>query len=426
MDMQWLENEVVGYRRDFHQFAEAGWTEFRTSSKIAEILSALGYEVLVGKEILDPAAVMGRASEAQIAWHMQRALGQGANPVWMDRMGGYTGVIGILDTQKPGSTIALRFDIDANDVNETEDPNHRPNREGFASVNKAVMHACGHDGHAAMGLGLAHVLAEIKEELRGKVKLIFQPAEEGVRGAKAIVEKGFLDDVDYLFGGHVGFNTAPGTISAGTKGFLCTTKIDVTYTGKGSHAGAAPNEGNNALLAAASATLNLHAIAPHKDGSTRINVGVLQGGVGRNVIAPNAKMMIETRGQTKEINEYVYDRAVQIIEHTAKMYGIDYRIDKMGEAVNCESDLELMDFVKKVGKDLEEITEIVDTTNLGGSEDISFMMHRVQEKGGKATYMMLGTTTAAGHHNEGFDFEESVLFLGVKLFKTLVLKRGVD
>ena len=113
-----------------------------------------------------------------------------------------TGVIGLLHCGE-GPTVAMRFDIDALGVFEESGECHLPAREGFASVNEGFMHACGHDGHAAIGRGVARVLMEIRCRLHGTVKLIFQPAEEGVRGAKAIVEKGHLDDVQYLLGSHI-------------------------------------------------------------------------------------------------------------------------------------------------------------------------------------------------------------------------------
>ncbi|TCO70739.1 amidohydrolase [Marinisporobacter balticus] len=415
-----LEEKLIAYRRDFHKYAETGWTEFRTSSKIAEVLSTLGYEVLLGKEMIEPSAVMGRMKDEEIKKHIDRAISQGANPKWIDRMDGYTGVVAILDTKIDGPTTALRFDIDANDAVEIEDHKHRPYKECFASQNEGAMHACGHDGHAAIGLGLAHELIKNKEQLTGKIKLIFQPAEEGVRGANAIVEKGLLDDVDYFLSGHIGLGITVGKIIAKPWGFLCTTKMDVTYTGKGAHAGTAPNEGNNALLAASSAVLNLYAIPPHKDGPTRINVGILQAGVGRNVIAPSALMKLETRGLNHTLNQYMYDKAVKIIENTARMYDVSYKIEKMGQAVDCTCDEELVDLVIKQAKDVMGVVEIEREIYFGGSEDVTLMIKRVQDMGGKSVYILLGTEIAAQHHNEWFDFDERILKIAVNLFENLI------
>ncbi|MBF8983881.1 M20 family metallo-hydrolase [Lutibacter sp. B2] len=417
-----LKEKLVVLRRDFHKYAEAGWTEFRTSSKIADRLETLGYDVLVGKEVINTEAVMGRMDEEKIQRHIERALCQGADQKWIDRMEGYTGVVGIVDTKIPGPTTALRFDIDSNDAIEMEEDHHRPYREGFSSVNKGAMHACGHDGHAAIGLGVAEALMEIKDQLKGKIKLIFQPAEEGVRGAKAMVEKGIVDDVDNFLAAHIGFGYPIGTVVAKPSGFLCTTKANVFYKGKGSHAGGAPNEGKNALLAASSAVMNLYAIPRHNDGATRINVGRLQAGVGRNVIAPNAFMEIETRGSSDEINQYMYNQAHRILEHSAKMYDVDYKIEKVGEAVACPSDDELVEEIIKESQKLKSVLNVEKEVYFGGSEDATWLMKRVQEKGGKSAYMLLGTTIAAPHHNECFDFDEDILETGVFLFGNLIKK----
>ena len=153
--------------------------------------------------------------------------------------------------------------MDAVDGVEDETANHRPWREGFASINRGAMHSCGHDGHTAIGLAVAEVLVNQKEGLFGTLKLIFQPAEEGVRGAKAMTEKGIVDDVDFLLGMHLGGPLRKtGQIGCDTPGFLATTKVDAIFTGVPAHAGAAPEQGKNAALAAAAAMLNLHAIFP--------------------------------------------------------------------------------------------------------------------------------------------------------------------
>ena len=401
--------KLVEYRREFHKYPETSWTEFRTSSRIAEVLSELGYEIFIGKEVIEVNSVMGRASEEEIQSHIERALAQGANAKLIERMDRYTGVLGILNTGIQGPVIALRFDIDANDVIEISTKEHIPYSERFSSVNKNVMHACGHDGHIAIGLGLAELLMAQKHSLTGIIKLIFQPAEESAQGAKAMVDKGILDDVDYFISGHLGFGVKGGTIVVDPSGFLSITKFDVKYVGKGSHAGAAPNEGNNALLAAASAVLNLYSIAPHKDGITRINVGILNGGTGRNVIAPKAYMQVETRGSTQELNEYMFEKAGKIIEYNAKMYDLSYEIKVMGEGIGCNSDEELVEIAASEAIKIEGIKQIQRGFYFGASEDVTWMMKRVQERGGKAIFMIFGTNIAAQHHNEGFDFEEDIL-----------------
>ncbi len=247
--------------------------------------------------------------------------------------------------RETGTCSRVPFDIDAVDVSEAQDEKHRPFREGFSSMNDNAMHSCGHDAHAVIGLALAELLMERKDSLRGVVKLIFQPRRRSP-GGKAIAAKGFLDDVDFFLGAHVGMGIPTGSVSPACGDFLCTTKFDLTYKGKSAHAGGAPNEGRNALLAAASATLALAGIPPHKDGATRINVGVLQAGSGRNVIPSRAVMKVETRGLTMELNSYVYNRAMEIVSGAASMYGVEMAMAKMGEAVDALSDDDLAGIVR--------------------------------------------------------------------------------
>lgn len=414
--------KLVNWRREFHKYAETGWTEFRTTSKIAEALNSLGYKVFTGCKIIEPASVMGRPDETIIRKNIDRALEQGASSYWIERMAGYTGVVGILDTGTKGPSIAFRFDIDANDMDELQAFKHKPFREGYCSVNKAAAHCCGHDGHTAVGLVLAEVLASQKERLTGKLILVFQPAEEGVRGAKSIIDKGFLDSIDYFFSGHIGMGVPEGEVRACKDGFFCTIKLDAEYSGKAAHAGKEPNEGNNALLAAATAVLNLHAIGPHKDGASRINVGILEAGTGRNVIPSKASLKLETRGETKDINSYVYNRAVKILKAAAEMYDVQCHLSKAGEAVECTSDETLIDIAEDVAVEINTIKAFKRSGSLNCSEDVSFMINKVQENGGKALYLLFGTELQAGHHNEAFDFDEAVLETALNLYEKLAFK----
>ena len=412
-----LKEKTISRRRDFHKHAEAGWTEFRTASIVAETLKDLGYQVLVGDEAVDPAAIMGAPPKAELDRHVERALAQGAHRAWVERMvGGKTGVVGVMTFGRPGPTVALRADMDANDLVEAQDGKHRPFREGFASINHGAMHACGHDGHTAVQLGVAEVLAALKDKLAGTIKLIFQPAEEGVRGAKAMMARGVVDDVNYLVGMHLGVNLKKtGQVACRTEGFLATTKLDAVFTGMPAHAGAAPETGRNAILAAATATLNLHAIPRHSKGASRINVGVIQGGTGRNVIPAGAVIKLETRGATTEINQYVYAEAVRIIEAAAAMHGVTVTIEETGSAAGCENDAALVERIRQVVERQHLFSEIVPAGNIGGSEDCTYFMERVQKRGGQAAFVMVGTELAAGHHDSHFDFNEDALIPAIAL-----------
>ena len=412
---------LIVCRRDFHKYAEPGWCEMRTTSLIARRLTELGYEVLLGEEVCKKDARMGVPAEDVLDAHYARALEQGADPNFVTATkGGMTGVIGILRCGE-GPTVALRFDIDALGVIESEEDDHRPHGEGFASVNKGVMHACGHDGHATVGLGVAAILMELKDQLHGTLKLIFQPAEEGVMGAKSIVENGHLDGVDYVIGNHVTpYGKEHYDMYAGTADSLATTKYDVTFTGRSAHAGAAPHLGNNALLAAAAAVMNLYAIPRHGEGASRINVGKLVAGSGRNVIADEAFMQIEVRGGTTAINRYVSDYALRILENTAAMHGCTCSYKVMGSADSIVSTPELCQRIREVCR-RELNFSCPDYLMLSpGSEDFSYMMNRVREQGGQASFIRVCAQTAAPGHNRRFDFSEESLIKTVKAFCVIV------
>ena len=412
-----LRELTIERRRDLHGHPEAGWTEFRTAAFVAETLTNLGYAVQIGSEVVEEQAMMGVPAAAVLAAAAQRALAEGANPAWVDKMaGGKTGIVASFSFAKPGPTVGLRFDMDANDVSEAADPEHRPGSCGFASQHKGVMHACGHDGHTAVGLAVAEILMDLKAELAGTIKLIFQPAEEGVRGAKAMVAKGVVDDVDYMLGAHFGFKMKhTGQLACNVTGFLATSKYDAAFTGIPAHAGAAPETGRNALLAAACAALNLHAISRHGGGASRINVGTLHAGSGRNVIGDKALLQLETRGATSQINAYMAGEAARIIAAAAAMYDVKVEITEMGGAAGGNNTLELAERVRTVAKRLAIFNDLVPTSDFGASEDFSYFMERVQEKGGQAAYMMVGADLAAGHHDAHFDFDETSLDYATKI-----------
>lgn len=421
-----LREELVTLRREFHRYAEPGWLEMRTASRIARELKDMGYEeILVGRDVCLEEARMGVPGEDVLRAHYAWAEENGADSFYLPYTeGGFTGVAAILRCGE-GPTVALRFDIDALGVCESGEEGHLPYAEGFASVTDGVMHACGHDGHTAIGLGTAKLLMKYREKLCGTVKLIFQPAEEGVRGARSIVEKGLLDDVDYVLGGHI-FPTdkAPGADVAvfadGAQGALATTKLDFAFKGRAVHAAIAPQEGKNALLAAAAATVNLHAIPRYGIVPTHVNVGRFTAGTGRNVVAEEAKLEIEVRGATSEANDYMERRAIAIAEAAAAMYGCELQTVFMGGAPAMENSWTLAERVQRVAAE-QGYNAVALTAMDGGSEDFSYLARRVIERGGEGTFFSLLTPCAAVNHNDKFDFDETILSLGVEVFAAAVM-----
>jgi len=407
------------WRREFHAFPEIGWSEFVTTAKLIERLEAMGFTVLCGKAVIKPEFVRGRV-DSIVEHGLAAARERGVSEALLKRMEGLTGCVAIFDSGRPGPTIGLRFDIDCVNVNETTAADHIPRKEGFASTNPGYMHACGHDGHISIGLGVAQWLAANRDQLKGRVKLLFQPAEEGVRGARPMAESGILDDVDYFACAHLSFIASSGTVIAAPTGFLCTVKIDIRFKGKPAHAGADPHLGRNALAAACHATTQMLGIARHGEGMTRVNVGVLRAGEGRNVIPSTAEMQIEVRGETEGIDAYMVDEVMRIAQGIATGFDVQFETEIVGEAVDFTCDAEMVEHVMAVANENPAISETVRTRPLNGSEDATILARRVQAHGGKAVYFVIGADRTAGHHQAEFDFDEKQLVVGVELFAGLI------
>ena len=207
---------LIGMRRRIHAHPELSGREFETAALVREELTKAGIE-------------------------------------WRP-CGLQTGTLAEIRGAKPGRTVLLRADMDALPVTETTGAS-------FASCNPGVMHACGHDAHTSTGLAVAHWFADNVDQMNGKIKILFQPAEEGVRGAAGMAASGILDDADYFLGAHIAMMCKSGEVSVNPYGFLCTTKLDVTYTGRPAHAGVEPNAGHNAMAAACNAFVQLPATA---------------------------------------------------------------------------------------------------------------------------------------------------------------------
>ena len=401
-------DQLINIRRQLHQNPEEGWSEFTTTAFLVTTLRGYGYDVLTGRKVVAPEACLGR-EESVVKAGLERARRNGVSEELLSEMEELTGCVAVLDTGRPGPTLAIRFDIDCVPVTECTDDTHVPAKEGFISKNPGFMHACGHDAHMSMGLAVAHWVMDNKDKLSGKIKILFQPAEEGVRGAAGMAASGILDDCDYFLGSHVATSAKSGEIATNLYGYLCTTKLDVTFHGKPAHAGACPQEGRNALTAAANATVQMMGISRHSGGMTRINVGQLIAGEGRNVIPSKAVMKLEVRGETGEINQYMVDQVTNICKGIAMSFGVTYEMRKMGEAVDLTADQELVDILNAAGRATPGITVVDKALNFGGSEDATILARRVQAHGGKAAFFLWGSDRPSGHHTSTFDIKESDL-----------------
>ena len=247
-------DQLIEIRRHLHTMPEEGWSEFTTTAFIVGKLREYGYEVLLGKKVINPDNCLGRNLKVVEAG-LKLARENGVSEELLAEMDGLTGCVGVMDTGRPGPTLAIRFDIDCVPVTESTEDCHIPAREGFISKRPGLMHACGHDAHTSTGLAVAHWFADNVDQMNGKIKILFQPAEEGVRGAAGMAASGILDDADYFLGAHIAMMCKSGEVSVNPYGFLCTTKLDVTYTGRPAHAGVEPNAGHNAMAAACNASI---------------------------------------------------------------------------------------------------------------------------------------------------------------------------
>jgi aminobenzoyl-glutamate utilization protein A len=413
--------EAVEWRRQLHRNPQPGWLEFYSTGFVAARLAEWGYDLLLGKDAVAENERLILPDTATLETEYDRAIAAGIREDFIaPARGGLTGVVGVLRGSSPGPVVGFRFDIDSLEITESGDPSHRPAAEAFVSRNPGCAHMCGHDAHTAMGLLLALYLAENRDRIKGTVKFLFQPNEENLGGARAMVAKGLLDDLNYLFAPHVGIALKEiGQIGLNVFDWLALSRFEVTFTGRATHSALRPNEGRNALLGACAAATNLYAIARHGAGASRVNVGFLQAGTTWNIIPEKACLRMETRGATNEINEYMSRKAGEVLAGAAMMYGLDLEIRPVEGTVSAVNSPDLIELGTGVAQSLPSVKEIVPACPVNGSEDVCLMMQRVQERGGKALTVLLGTPIGGGHHSATFDVDERVIRNGAEFFAAM-------
>ncbi|WP_375436897.1 amidohydrolase [uncultured Hymenobacter sp.] len=390
------EAKVIAWRRDFHQHPELGNEETRTAGIVAAHLRKLGLEVKTG---------VAR-----------------------------TGVVAVLRGGKPGPVVALRADMDALPVTETPGL-------AFASTVKStylgqpvgVMHACGHDSHTAMLMGAAEVLNQVKKDLPGTVKFIFQPAEEGSLpgvegGAKLMVKEGVLENpkVDAVFGVHVWAQNQVGTLTYRPGGEMASSdRFTIKVIGKGAH-GAAPWNSVDPVVTAAQIILGLQTIVSRQvnltDDAAVVTVGTLKGGTRYNVIPAD----VELSGTIRALNKTTQEQLWAAIRRTAK--GIAESVGATAEVSiepyvpvtfnNLPLTAQMLPTLQAVAGGAANVQEIKAKT---GAEDFSFFANKVPGLFVFVGGMSKGANpaTTADHHTAGFTLDESGFTLGVKTLATL-------
>lgn len=372
-----IKDEIYTIRRHFHRYPELSFKEFNTAETISQHLDKFG---IVHKKGV-----------------------------------GKTGIVGEINFG-PGPTIALRADMDALPIQEE-------NNLDYKSLNDGVMHACGHDGHMAILLGAANALSKNSKLKKGTVRFIFQPAEEGLGGAKYMIEDGCLDKVDEIYGlhlwnyqlyGEVGIKDGPVMASADL--------FDIEVSGKGGH-GATPQGTVDAIVVASNLVTMLQTIVSRNTNpleSTVLSIGKIKGGHNFNIISDKVHMSGTTRAYTEENRTMIKQRMKEVIEGVSKSFGADIKLnykDGYPPTVNHSSQVE---------KVLEAASSVVASgaknpyLSMGG-EDFSYYL---QNKPG--CFFFVGSAPneneilSTPHHCSHFNIDERALLIGASVYVNLI------
>lgn len=364
---------LISLRREFHKYPEPSWQEFRTSKRIQEELTKIGIPFILTAK---------------------------------------TGVIGIIKGKEAGKTIALRADMDALEVEQGNDLDYR-------SVNKGVMHACGHDGHMAMLLGAGKILYDLRDRIKGTIKLFFQPAEELVGGAKLMIKEGCMNGVDNIFGIHLWTGLPTGQISVEAGPRMAATDIfEIRVQGLGGH-GSLPHQGVDALLAASSIVVNLQSIVSREVNPTDsavVSIGTFNSGTRFNVIASEARLT----GTTRCFNTRLRDSFPEIIGRIANGIAASYRasadLDYSFGTPALVNDPSSSSLAAAVVEDLFGPDSLSLMEKLTGGEDFAFYL---EEAPGVFAFVGAGNQAKAcdfPHHHAKFNIDEDALEIGTALY----------
>ncbi|AHG01209.1 indole-3-acetyl-L-aspartic acid hydrolase (plasmid) [Halostagnicola larsenii XH-48] len=409
-----IQDRLVSVRRSFHRHPEPAWREFVTTARLVDELQRIGVdELAVGPDAYDPDDRMAVPDDEELEPWLDRARERGTDEALLDRMaGGNTGAVAVLD-RGDGPMIGLRVDIDGLFIEEATSDEHAPAAAGFRSEIEGTMHACGHDVHMTWGLAVLEAIAD--SDFAGRLVVFFQPAEEVGGGGCPMAESRFVDDLDYLLAIHVGLDHPSGEVVAGIEKPLAMCHVDVTIEGTSAHAGKAPEEGDNAMQATGTAIENTYGIPRHSGGMTRVNIGRAEVGTASNVIADRAHLEAEARGETTELMEYAKTKLERVMRSAATMHGCRADVNVVSESPRADSDPELVDLIVDAVSDASGTETLVPTADFGASEDATFLMERVQENGGLASYLIVGTDHPTSHHTPTFDVDESSLDHGLSV-----------
>ncbi|MGD0052862.1 MAG: amidohydrolase [Vulcanimicrobiaceae bacterium] len=372
--------EVVVVRRDLHQHPELGFEEERTAALVAQTLRALGLEVHTG---------IGR-----------------------------TGVVGVLHGARPGKTIMLRADMDALPIEEE-------NAVPYRSATSGTMHACGHDGHVAMLLGAARLVVARRADVAGTICFLFQPAEEGKGGARAMVEDGVLErfGIERAYGlhlasahpvGQVGFHEGPFYASSDS--------IEITIEGRGGH-GAAPHLSVDPVYTAAQFVVALQQVVSRNIDPVEpavVTIGAIHGGTTHNVIPGRVRLLGTVRAFDAGVRAAMAERIERVLRGVCESTGATYAFEYLWRYPVTSNDVEQTRYVRALAVNVVGAEQVADVPRLMGAEDFSFFAERVP-----ACFFTIGSNggpqSAFPHHHARFDVDESAFGAGVRMMAALAL-----
>lgn len=393
-----IEEKVIEWRRHFHENPELSNREYKTGEKIAEHLESLGLDVQTGVA--------------------------------------HTGVVAILKGGKPGPVVGLRADIDALPVTERNDlPFKSEVVTEYNGQETGVMHACGHDTHIAIMMGVAEVFSEIKEEIPGTIKFIFQPAEEGVPagergGAKMMVEEGVLKnpDVEAIFGLHINAGTTVGHIKYKTEGIMAASdRFTINIKGKQAH-GSTPWASVDPIAVSAQIINSLQYIVSRNAELTKeaavVTVGIMKAGNRFNIIPETAMLEGTIRTLDEGMRDMIHEKIKLTAENIAEIAGATAEVEIVENAPLTYNDIDLTNKMvsslqKTVGDEKLHLMKAVT-----GAEDFSYFQNEIPGLyffiGGKPEQEPEGQALD-GHHTPDFYIDESGMLTGVKAFINLTL-----
>ena len=364
---------AVKIRRDFHMHPEPSMKEIRTSDRIVEELESMGIEC-------------------------KKAAG--------------TGVVGIVKGKGPGKTIALRADIDALDLQETNDVSYKSQNPGF-------MHGCGHDGHAAGLLTAAKILKEKADTFDGRVKLLFQPGEETAKGALKLIEEGELDDVDGIFGLHL-WNDAPvGKVSIEAGPRMASAGIfNINVTGKGGH-GSMPHQGVDAVLVGSAIVTNLQSLVSREISPLDpavVTIGIFNAGTRFNVLAGEAYLEGTTRCFSMEVNDSFESQIQRVVEKTAESYRAEAVLDYNELVLPTINDPAMSAIGERAVEKIAGKDALITYEKTTGGEDFSFYLKKAP-----GAFAFVGTKNEEKiplypHHHPKFDIDEDAMEVAAALY----------